>query len=129
MNQFHSDNVCAFRNARVYNISTCILITKKVQRANSTDRCVTATTSGIPGQYYSKPRDTGAPASFRAAELATSIVRLFAQCRAICTHAFRASEECPWKYFVNTHIYSFRCCLYRNFENSIHRNSSNFDLF
>lgn len=53
---------------------------------HQSDCCVTANTSGIPAQYHSKPRDTGAPASFRATELATAIARLFARCRAICTH-------------------------------------------
>jgi len=50
------------------------------------NRCVTANTWGIPVQYHSKPRDTGVLASFRVVELATAIARLFARCRAICTH-------------------------------------------
>lgn len=53
---------------------------------HQSDCCVTANTLGIPAQYHSKPRDTGAPASFRATELAMAIARLFARCRAICTH-------------------------------------------
>jgi len=60
---------------------------------HQSDRCVTANTSGIPAHTIQKPRDTGAPASFRNVELATAIARLFARCRAICTHERTLSLE------------------------------------
>lgn len=69
---------------------------------NRLDCCVTATTSGYERvQWHSKPRDTGAPAPVSCRWLRL-FVRLFAQCRAICTHTrvSWASEKCRWKYFV-----------------------------
>lgn len=86
---------------------------------HQSDCCVTANTSGIPAQYHSKPRDTGAPASFRATELATAITRLFARCRAICTHE-RIPE--PRKSFSeNISRNTVRFYLFKPFRNLIRR--------